>query len=180
MTILNNASFAEVLEYFNKEHPVDLASPHFEGNKWGKLHLEQADRDAADRWSLCELKSEDIFSIVLPYHAAEHGTAVLVEESGLIVKDAIAKVQSLLPHYAEENPVCFAKMTYWQGKDFSPLFLSAKPAQQGRRSHVDASLGSIFHLDGLHRLMQWGMDGRFNADAYERGPKLTAYVAGLN
>jgi hypothetical protein len=162
-----------------KEHPINDDSPHFEGNKWGKLHLEQANTTAEGSWSLCELEVEDIFAIVLPYHAAEHSESILVEEDGLIVKDAIAKLENWLPAYAESNPVCWAKMMYWQDKEYSPLFLSTVPSYQGKRSHVNANLGNIFHLDGLHRLMRWGMDGRFVSEVYNQGPKLTAYIAGV-
>lgn len=179
MIKLKQVSYSDILEFFTKEHPVDLDSPHFAGNKWGRLHLDQANKELGGIWSLCELEADDILNIVIPFHAAEQGDSILVEESGLIVSDAINKLKNSLPSYAENNPVCWAKIMYWKDKDFSPLFLSIASATQGRRSHTDPSLGTLFHLDGLHRLMRWGMDGRFESVNYDKGAKLTAYVAGF-
>lgn len=179
MIKLKKVSYEDVLDFFTKEHPVDPNSPHFSGNKWGKLNLDQANKELGGVWALCELEVEDILNLVVPFHAAEQGNSILVGESGLTVNDTINNLKSLLPKYAEENPVCWAKMMYWKDKEFSPLFLSMAPTTQGRRSHTDPTLGTLFHLDGLHRLIRWGMDGRFDRENYTKGRKLTAYVAGL-
>jgi hypothetical protein len=179
MRVLENIAYEGVVDFFMREHPINDDSIHFEGNKWGKLHLEQANVSVQGDWSLCELETEEILGIVLPYHAAEHGESILIQEDGLIVRDAIKKLKDNLPEYSEKNPVCWKKMMYWKDKEYSPLFLSTVPAYQGKRSHVNPSLGKIFHLDGLHRLMRWGMDGRFTPDLYNQNPKLTAYIAGV-
>lgn len=181
MTILKQVSFSEVLDFFNTEHPINSNSPHFAGNEWGKHHIEAADKVSSGVWALCELDAEEVLSVVLPYHESEEGKVMLAEEPGIMVKDAIKKLEQM-PSYKDDSPVCFAKMQYWQGKDFSPVFLSTTSltsAQQGHQGVVDTSLGNLFHLDGLHRLIQWGMDGRFDSETYTNGPKLTAYIAGV-
>jgi hypothetical protein len=97
----------------------------------------------------------------------------------MTVADAIAKLKQIEKEYAKNNPVCWAKISYWQGKDFSPLFLSTAPTpDKGRRSLVDTTLGTLFHQDGLHRLLRWGMDGRFDEPGYSEGTKLQAFISG--
>ncbi len=179
MIKLKDVSYDDVLKFFTKEHPIDLESPHFAGNKWGRLHLDQANNELGGVWALCELEVDDILNLVIPFHVAEEGDSILVEEGGMTVRDAIDNLKNSLPDYTEKNPVCWAKIMYWKDKGFSPLFLSVAPVKQGGRSHTNPALGSLFHLDGLHRLLRWGMDGRFESQNYTRDQKLTAYVAGF-
>ncbi len=179
MKKIKNVSYADVIDFFQAEHPTDLSSPHFAGNKWGLKHLEWANDVAEGVWSLCELESDEILNIVFSQHSAEETGEDLVDDHGMTVKDAIEKLKLIGAEYASRNPVCWAKIMYWQGKDFSPLFLSTKPTpEKGRRSLVNTALGTLFHQDGLHRLLRWGMDGRFKEPEYSHGPKLTAYISG--
>jgi hypothetical protein len=179
MKKLRDVSYADVVDFFQAEHPTDLSSPHFAGNKWGLKHLEWANDVAGGVWSLCELESEDILGIVFSQHSAEETGEDLVDERGMTVADAIAKLKQIEKEYAKNNPVCWAKISYWQGKDFSPLFLSTAPTpDKGRRSLVDTTLGTLFHQDGLHRLLRWGMDGRFDEPGYSEGTKLQAFISG--
>jgi hypothetical protein len=174
MKIIKQIEYSEVLDFFNKEHPTDENNPHFAGNKWGKMHLDWANTDASGVWSLCELDKEDILGVVVPFHEAEESENILVDLGGQRVGDVILKLKDTWTKYAEENPVCWAKIMYWKGKPFSPLFLATKPVRQGRRGKVDEKLGTLFHLDGLHRILRWGLDNRFESDE-----KLKAYIAGV-
>ncbi|MDB5264571.1 MAG: hypothetical protein JWN64_142 [Parcubacteria group bacterium] len=180
MKVLKQIPYSEVSEFFAQEHPIDLDSPHFAGNKWGLKHLEWANEVAKGEWSLCELDSKDILGIVFSHHAAEETGEELVGEKGMTLTDATKKLRNIESEYAKNNPTCWAKMMYWQGKDFSPIFLSTKPTMEGkgRRSLVDPSLGSLFHQDGLHRLLRWNLDGRFEDSRYLDDSKLTAYISG--
>lgn len=180
MKKIKDISYDEVVDFFKKEHPVDEHSPHFAGNKWAMKHLEWANEVAEGQWSLCALDSEDVLSIVLAHHSAEETDEELVGQEGMLVSSAIEKLEDRKETYSKNNPVCRQKIMYWQDKDFSPLLLSTKPTMEGkgRRSLVNPELGSLFHQDGLHRILCWGMDGRFDKAVYAKGPKLTAFVGG--
>jgi len=180
MRKLKSVSYEEVSTFFNKVHPVDETSIHFAGNKWAMKHLEWADEVAVGTWSLCELEASEVLAIVCAHHAAEGTDTVLVPETGRTLQDLVADLQRRTGEYAENNPECWAKMAYWEGKDFSPVLLSTEPTMEGkgRRSLVDPSLGSLFHQDGLHRLVRWALDGRFEAEIYAKNPQVTAYIAG--
>ncbi|MBP9749475.1 MAG: hypothetical protein KBD21_01995 [Candidatus Pacebacteria bacterium] len=180
MKKIKDVPYADVVTFFEKEHPVDESSPHFAGNKWAMKHLEWANEVAEGQWSLCELDSEDVLSIVLAHHSAEETGEELVGQDGMLVYEVVNKLESAKESYSKNNPTCWKKIMYWHGKDFSPLLLSTKPTKEGkgRRSLVNSKLGSLFHQDGLHRVLCWGMDGRFNTDVYSGGKKLTAFIAG--
>ncbi|MDP3402885.1 MAG: DUF6309 family protein [bacterium] len=179
MKKIKDVSFDDVVAFFQAEHPTDLSSPHFAGNMWGLKHLEWANDVAKGEWSLCELDSKDILGIVFSQHSAEETGEDLIDEKGMTVADATEKLRSTETEYGKNNPVCWAKIMYWQGKDFSPLFLSTQPTpEKGRRSLVDPTLGTLFHQDGLHRLLRWSLDGRFEEPAYSEGLRLAAFISG--
>lgn len=179
MKKIKDVSYSDVVAFFQKEHPTDLSNPHFAGNKWGLKHLEWANEVAKGEWSLCELDSKDVLGIVFSQHSAEETTEDLVDDKGMTVTAATEKLMRIEAEYAKNNPVCWAKIMYWQGKDFSPLFLSTRPTpEKGRRSLVDTTLGTLFHQDGLHRLLRWSLDGRFDEPVYSQGTKLTAFISG--
>ena len=179
MRKIKDVPYDEVVAFFEKEHPIDDSSPHFAGNYWAMKHLEWAN-DAVDGvWSLCELEVEDILGIVFAYHTAEETELCLVDEEGMTLAQTIEYIQANEEMYAQVHPVCWTKMMYWQGEDFTPVLLSTKPTpDKGKRSNVDQSLGNLFHQDGLHRLTRWGLDGRFDPETYASGPKLTAFISG--
>lgn len=181
MEKIQDVSYDEVVSFFEVEHPIDENSPHFAGNKWAMKHLEWANEVAEGRWSLCELDSVDVLSVVLAHHSAEETGEELISQDGMLVSEAIQKLEYIKESYAINNPICWQKIIYWQDKAFSPLLLSTQPTMEGkgRRSLVDPELGSLFHQDGLHRILCWGIDGRFDTKVYSAGPKLTAFVAGL-
>ena len=181
MKKIKNVTYGDVVRFFEKEHPIDENSPHFAGNKWAMKHLQWANEVAEGQWSLIELDSEDVLLIVLAHHSAEETDEELVGQGGMLVSEAIQKLENTKDAYSKNNPVCWQKIIYWHGKDFSPLLLSTKPTMEGkgRRSLVSPELGRLFHQDGLHRILCWGMDGRFKKQMYTSGPKLTAFVAGV-
>ena len=176
---LKKISYEEVVSFFEKEHPIDETSVHFAGNYWAMKHLEWANDVAKGVWSLCELDSDDIFGIVFSRHTAEDSENILVDEEGMTLRNAVAYLKSHEREYAEQNPDCWSKIMYWQDKPFTPVLLSTKPTpNKGSRSNVNSELGSLFHQDGLHRLIRWGLDGRFEEEAYSKGEKLTAFISG--
>jgi hypothetical protein len=179
MKKIKSVTYDDVVEFFKKEHPIDDTSPHFAGNYWAMKHLEWANDVAEGVWSLCELEPEDITGIVFSHHTAEESERVLVNEKGMTVSQALNYLREHQEEYARECPTCWSKIMYWQGKDFTPVLLSTKPTpNKGKRSNVDITLGNLFHQDGLHRLIRWGLDGRFDQKSYSTGPKLTAYISG--
>ena len=179
MKKLEDVSYQEVVSFFEKEHPIDNTSPHFAGNYWAMKHLEWANDVAEGVWSLCELDSKEILGIVFSRHTAEDTDNALVNEEGMTLQDALTYLQSHEQEYAEQNSVCWSKIMYWQDKEFTPILLSTKPTpDKGPRSNVNSKLGNLFHQDGLHRLIRWGLDGRFEKEVYSKGDKLTAFISG--
>lgn len=173
MNVLRKISFIEVLKSFDDLHPV-IEHKNFEGNKWAREIIKQANVDFQDSWVLAELAVEDVINIVLPYHPSEDKKDVLIDERGLRVEEVLSKVKELV-EYSTQNPVCWGKIVYWRTHPFTPLFLSTSPASTARQKLLEPSMGKLFHLDGLHRLIGWGLDGRYNEKM-----KLLAYVAGIN
>lgn len=179
MKKIKSISYDEVVTFFEKEHPVDETSPNFAGNKWAMKHLEWANDVSKGEWTLCELEPEDILGIVFSHHTSEETEHSLINVQGMTLNQTLTLMKENNVEYAKNNPVCWSKIMYWQNKDFSPVLLSTRPTPgKGKRSDVDINLGNLFHQDGLHRLIRWGLDGRFELNKYSQGPKLTAFVSG--
>jgi len=177
MNILKRISSNEILAFFDSEHPIKADPVGFNGNKWARNILEQADSDFYGLWHYVELEASEIFDIALPYHNGEGGGDILIDEKGLTVSQAVQKIKNIFD-YGKRNPVCWEKISYWQTREFSPIFLSTAPVNAERQKLLSPSMGSLFHLDGLHRLIGWGMVGRFDPGIYGKKGKLAAYLAG--
>lgn len=178
MIIIKKVAFVEVLNFFDLEHPIADADI-FKGNKWARQIILQAEKDFPDSWVYCELNKDDVLNIILPTHPSEDNDIELVDEKGLTVEDVLKKLKTM-PDYAAKNPICWRKINYWRQRMFSPIFLSTSPVSASRQKLIDPTKGKLFHLDGLHRLIGWGLSDRFDGLKNAEENKITAYIAGIN
>lgn len=167
-------SFEEVLFAFDKEHNQQNGS-----NSWARNALVEANKKFSGKWRKIKLKRKQILQIVLPHHLGEEGEIELVPKTGLNVKATINKLKSI-PSYKIKNPKCWEKIEYLETKPFSPIFLSTLAIDWDDYKNITMpGAGNFFHLDGLHRLISWGLEGRFNSRRYLFSNKIIAYIAGL-
>jgi hypothetical protein len=86
--------------------------------------------------------------------------------------------QDLLSDWGDEyptaNPLCWEKLHRNSTADISPLILSAGALDHPHYAEL-RERDSLTHLDGLHRMLAWGLEGRL-----PRFRRLEAYVVGLN
>ncbi|TSA44814.1 hypothetical protein D4R52_03630 [bacterium] len=171
---LEAISSAEVLKVFDEEHNQQDGS-----NGWARRALIEADKKFNGKWGRIELKRKQILQIILSHHQGEGGEIELVPKTGFTVEEAINKIKSI-SCYKIKNPKCWEKIEYLKTESFSPIFLSIGQIDWDDYKSISISNGEhFFHLDGLHRLISWGLDGRLDAWTYFRGSKIIAYIAGL-
>jgi hypothetical protein len=173
---LKGASFEDVLKAFDQDHAIKPDN----SNEYARGLLEKADRQFGGVWAQAPLSQEDVSKIILPPH--NHGTGggqvELIPISGLTVSAATEKIRGI-PSYQCTNICCWRSITYWMDRYPSAIFLSAAPVREcsdyQQLSHHEDHL---IHLDGLHRLIGWGMSGKLDPGQYDKGQGVYAYVAG--
>lgn len=159
---LERLSFDEVMSVFLSEHNLEHGT-----NDWAKWALEEANKKVGGKWYVCEMNTRLLLDVVLPHH--KDGEIELVSPGGITVKEALRKIQCM-PDYSKKCPGCWSKIEYARSRNFNPIFLSDKPIWE--YSHHVGDESQLFHLDGLHRMIAWAMDGRLN-----EGQKLIVYLA---
>lgn len=171
---LGEIPFEEVLRVFDEEHHQKDGT-----NSWARNALIEANKKFNGRWGQLKLKRKEILGIVLPHHLGEGGEIELVPISGLNVEAAISKIKSI-PEYKIKNPQCWEKIKYLEIKPFNPIFLSVSAIDwDDYKNLIPTKNSHLFHLDGLHRLIAWGLAGRLSFWKYFLNKKIVAYVAGL-
>jgi hypothetical protein len=169
-------AFEEALRCFDRENPVKPGS----SNGYARGLLKSADEKFGGRWGCISLVREDLLDIILPHHISEGGSIELIPRSGLTVAAAVQKLREIsVREYQSANPRCWQKITYWKEHYPSPIFLSIVPMGETDYQDLVDYRNHLIHLDGLHRLIAWGLSGRFEPEEYEKGDGVTAYVAGL-
>lgn len=182
MKIIERVKFIDVLKVFDQEHSTDDKSIEGNTNSWARQNLHNANSKFQGKWAFAKLSRKDILSIMLPWHASEGGTIELVpaDEVGLTVGEAAKKV-ALASDYKSESLKCWERIQYFSGKNYSPVFLSVGTPSSitPEYKNMPEPEGRFMHLDGLHRLIAWTIEGRFSLARYLFSKRLTAYIAGL-
>ncbi|OGE80970.1 MAG: hypothetical protein A3E98_03095 [Candidatus Doudnabacteria bacterium RIFCSPHIGHO2_12_FULL_48_11] len=159
-------TFDSILKAFDGQHDVKKGS-----NSWTRNALIAANNQFNGKWSFNTLNKEQLLKIVLPYHTSEHGGIELVPKSGMTIEDTINKIKSI-PDYNIRNPDCWKKIVYLKQVPMNPVFLSVSLPSWPDYQDIILLPGEHFiHLDGLHRLIAWGLDDRLD--------EVTAFIAGL-
>jgi len=166
----------EVLRVFDRDHPIKPES----SNQYARGLLEKADRQFNGVWAQMFLSREDVLKIILPphNHRAGGGQVELIPISGMTVSAATEKIRGM-PSYQSANTCCWKSITYWMDHYSAPVFLSAAPVRgSSDYQHLAHHEGHLIHLDGLHRLIAWGLSGKLDPDQYDKRQGVEAYVAG--
>lgn len=157
------------LEYHNKEHGT---------NSYALDFLNRANDSSGGKWVKRELSREEVLSIVLPHHSNhkhESSTQELIPATGLTVKDTISRLIKL-KDYSKNHPICWETLEMSKSSK-SPIFLTATLLEENNDHGKLGNFSSpqLYHLDGLHRLVAWGLNGKYVSENYE---PITAFIAG--
>jgi hypothetical protein len=174
---IKGVSTAEVLRVFDQHHPVRPEN----SNGYARCLLQNAAQQFGDVWAHMVLSRGDVLEIILPPHhdGRGGGQIELIQASGLTVSAATEKLRGIILSYQASNTVCWEKIAYWMGLYPSPVFLSAGPVTSNiDYQHLTDHRGHLIHLDGLHRLIAWGLSGKLDPDQYDKQQSVEAYVAG--
>lgn len=168
--------FDEVLACFREEHAVDRVH---EFNTNGKTDRTLCALDARTRgWWRAHLSADEVLDVILPWHESEGGQFKLVPPTGLSVAQAVERLRPAAARFAEDSPLCWAKLQRVRDLPLSTMFLATRPPLTVDYERLATREGQI-HLDGLHRMVSWALHGRLDGEM-----RLTAYVAdvrrGLN
>jgi len=160
MRIENEVTFEDVRDAFLREN--DLEDQY---NRWGMQAIEIA-QEQFGHWRRVILSSEDILGVMLPHHS--RCGPEIVPASCSTVAAAIERLK-LTP----EDDACRKKIEQVSRKDASLIFLSARPIDHPQYPEYQALIQrkyqGLTHLDGLHRLLGWGLSGRSDVVAYVAG-----------
>jgi hypothetical protein len=173
---IRGVSTEEVLRVFDQDHIIKPEN----SNQYARELLEKAGRQFGGVWAQMFLCREDVLKIILPPHNHREGggQVELIPISGLTVSAATEKIKGM-PSYQSSNTCCWRSITYWMDRYPSPVFLSAGPVwDYSDYQHLTNRDGHLIHLDGLHRLIAWGLSAKFEPGQYNKGQSVKAYVAG--
>lgn len=125
MKTIKDVKFEEVIEYFDREHPI-RSEGNFTTNGWARGLLLSTNELCGGKWKIVELTPEEILEIFLPHHQGEPhlgGIITLIDGEGATTKDAIKRFSGL-SDYKTTNTACWEKIHYWNDKKIEPIFLS--------------------------------------------------------
>src|SRR5438270_5349919 len=173
---IKGVSFEEVLACFDAEHEVKPDNT----NEHARNMLQAAQEKFNGTWTCATLEREDVLNIVLPHHISERGVIPLIPPTGLTVAAAVERLREIsVREYQAANAICWRKIAYCKETYPSPIFLCIAPVSHSDYQNLTNFEGHLIHLDGLHRLIAWGLYGNLEPDEYVKRGKVMAYVAGL-
>lgn len=181
MQALRQVKFSEIINSYTRNYGSSSSV------KWTIDILNKADTSAKGKWQLVALSPEEASSkITLPWHHhgdEGHGKGVeLIPKSGMTVSQVTTNIVQSMPEYQKNNSRCLANINSLKSLDFNPIILSTK-ALKGyglfAYDHIVVPSGNLIHLDGLHRLIAWSIDGRFNYPKCLFNGQIFAYLAEL-
>jgi len=126
-------------------------------------------KKSGGKWAAIHLSKARILDIMLPPH--RHGQDELIPRSGLTVGAAMKNAES--NGYQSRNPDCWKIIDFHKHRPLSCVFLSACPIDATDYRELVDWEGHLVHLDGLHRLLAWGLSNRLESE------KVQACVAGV-
>jgi Family of unknown function (DUF6309) len=162
MRIENELSFQEVHDAFLHEN--DLQDKY---NQWAIGAIQIAEEQLG-HWRRVILSDRDILRVMLPHHT--RCGPEIVPPSCSTVAEAIQRLKQR-PH---DDP-CRKKAEDSSRNPASLIFLSVGPIDHpdyaDYRALVESKYQGLTHLDGLHRLMGWGLAGRSDIVSYVAGAR---------
>nr|WP_017578605.1 DUF6309 family protein [Nocardiopsis valliformis] len=174
MKIVEPVTTEEVLETFQLTDPPHEDLSAREAESYAEKMMLLAVEQYGEPWHRVRLSRKEVLSVVLPWHRGERGELELVPPTGATVQETLTKLSDWGDEYPTANPLCWEKLHRNSTADISPLILSAGALDHPHYAEM-RERDSLTHLDGLHRMLAWGLWGRL-----PRFRRLDAYVVGLN
>lgn len=168
MNILRKVGINEILKDINTDEAA-------------KKRVLLADRHFNSYWQMVELELDEVLNIMLPWHKGENYRSSeeedLIPQRGMTVENAIKRFRNL-SDYSKTNSTCFNKIQSSKQMEFKFIHLSIAPmlSENDYKNILDYK-AKLVHLDGLHRLIGWGLAGKYDQEKYAND-KLQAFVAG--
>jgi hypothetical protein len=153
MKILNqNVPLDEVLGCYDRENQGSASFV------WARGYLAEKSRECGGNWTLVLLSTDEVSNIMLPNHRhpAENPNA-LIPKPGLTMQAAVARVKGV----TREMGSCWDNINSHKDRDFSEVHIFLQYENEG-----------LLNLDGLHRLLAWGV--------FEKKTEIAAYVIGMS
>ncbi len=139
MKILREAvPFDEILRTYKEENR------DWPGYAIGIDYLNEANARCQGKWRLVSLSNTDVSSVILPYH--RHEGFEVIPPLGLSVSAAVERLKQLPK---EQMRDCWKRISELGQRDFSQMHIAL-----GRED------GSLKHVDGVHRLLAYGLFGK--------------------
>lgn len=148
-------------ELLSERHSADGSLP------WTLAYLDRAEAQFAGRWRDIEITGAEALRIVVPPHAGEPcrgDTMALVPAIGATVADVAERLRTIDTEYARANPSCWSRITRAATMPFSTIIVTTAPLAVEEFVHVAPSQGTLFRLDGFHRLVGWAYANRLGPD----------------
>lgn len=165
-------TFAQVSVYFLKTNSLQKGTNQFAYN-----NLLAANKKSYGVWEEVELTHKEILSIIIP----QHWHLVVSRYIGIPGNNLECLLQMFksLDVVKQRYPSCYKSVAYWYKKPFSMIYLCKHPPDHDEDYRlIKKYKGQLIHLDGLHRLIGWGLAKKFDKKSYEQGEKLKALIAG--
>jgi hypothetical protein len=135
-----------------------------ERNEWPLGALEIANGQFGT-WTYVLLDPAELLPVLLPHH---NHAVNLVPVAGSTVLATVAKVAGLDP-----SSECHKRIQQFFGALTPAIFLSAAPINHPRYADyhglIHRGCTGLTHLDGLHRLLAWGLENKRRVPAYVAG-----------
>jgi hypothetical protein len=148
MRILKHAvQFDEILQHYERENRG------WDGYTIGLEYLTAANRRCQGRWTLVLLSRADVANVMLPSHNHE---IEVIPSAGLSVSAAVQRLRDLPKDQMKD---CWTRICGINERGFTHM-----------RIALEAENSILKHVDGVHRLLAYGL--------FQRDEEILAYVAG--
>ena len=154
---------ADVIAALGRARPLDSGSA-----PWTLRFLDIADRQFGGTWRRLDLRGDQALAIMLPPHAGEPccgDRLALLDSAGARLGDAARRLRAVEDAYSRENRSCWSRIRGAISTPFSEVILTPAPLDSDDHRGLPVVPDTLYHLDGLHRLLGWALAGRLTPDA---------------
>lgn len=130
---------------------------------WTVKYLELADLQFNGQWTATTLDAAKAKAVIVPAHSGEpcRGDRLeLVGGGGTSVEAAARWLRTIQDQYATANPTCWRRIQEAAHGPFSTVVLTTEPLGSVEHATLSPRPDSLYHLDGLHRLLGWELASR--------------------
>jgi hypothetical protein len=154
-------NFDDVLSIYRKENNQK------EGNIDRTTYLLSVANKFFGSWIEAELPNSEVLKVTLPYHL--HFSNELISKRGATVRYASDKFRKIETTYRKDNRECYEIIERSKKKNIQTVYLSLGVLSDSSNEEVNGfkeyrkirkSENNLIHLDGLHRLLSYGINRR--------------------